>query len=85
MPAQLLYPAKLSITIDGETKVFHDKNKFTENLSTNIALQRIIKGKHQHKDGNYALEKARKKSFNKPKGRQPQKQNSSSNNKYKRK
>jgi hypothetical protein len=32
---RLLYPAKLSITIDGETKVFHDKTKFTNNLSTN--------------------------------------------------
>jgi hypothetical protein len=31
----LLHPAKLSITIDGETKVFHDKNKFTHYLSTN--------------------------------------------------
>jgi hypothetical protein len=38
----LLYPAKLSITIDGETKVFHDKTKFTYYLSTNPALQRII-------------------------------------------
>jgi hypothetical protein len=27
---RLLYPAKLSITIDGETKVFHDKTKFTQ-------------------------------------------------------
>jgi hypothetical protein len=26
---RLLYPAKLLITIDGETKVFHDKTKFT--------------------------------------------------------
>jgi hypothetical protein len=26
---RLLYPTKLSITIDGETKIFHDKNKFT--------------------------------------------------------
>jgi hypothetical protein len=24
---RLLYPTKLSITIDGETKVFHDKNQ----------------------------------------------------------
>jgi hypothetical protein len=57
---RLLYPAKFSITIDGETKVFHDKTKFTQYLSTNPALQRIIKGKHQHKGGNYTLEKARK-------------------------
>jgi hypothetical protein len=42
---RLLYPAKLSITIDGETKVFHDKNKFIQYLSTNPALQRITKGK----------------------------------------
>jgi hypothetical protein len=26
---RLPYPAKLSITIDGETKIFHDKTKFT--------------------------------------------------------
>ena len=44
---RLLYPANLSITIDVEYKVFHDKNKFTQYLSTNPALQRIIKGKHQ--------------------------------------
>jgi hypothetical protein len=57
---RLLYLAKLSITIDGETKVFHDKTKFTQYFSKNPALQRIITGKHQHKDGNYTLEKARK-------------------------
>uniref|UniRef100_A0A8C6H6C3 LINE-1 retrotransposable element ORF1 protein n=1 Tax=Mus spicilegus TaxID=10103 RepID=A0A8C6H6C3_MUSSI len=39
---RLLYPAKLSITIDGEIKVFHDKTKFTHYLSMNPALQRII-------------------------------------------
>jgi hypothetical protein len=27
---RLLYPAKLSITIDEETKIFHDKTKFTD-------------------------------------------------------
>jgi hypothetical protein len=57
---RLQYPAKLSITIDEETKVCLDKTKFTQYLSTNPAFQRIIKGKHQHKDGNYTLEKARK-------------------------
>jgi hypothetical protein len=49
---RLLYPAKLSITIDGETKVFCDKTKFTQYLSTNPAFQRIIKRKLQHKEGN---------------------------------
>ena len=39
---RLLHPAKLSITIDGETKEFQDKTKFTHYLSTNTALQRII-------------------------------------------
>jgi hypothetical protein len=38
---RLLYPAKLSITIDGETKVFHDKTKFTQYLSTNPALNLV--------------------------------------------
>jgi hypothetical protein len=60
MPAQATIPAKSSITIDGETKVFHDKTKFTQYLSTNPALQRIIKGNPQHKEGNDTLEKARK-------------------------
>jgi hypothetical protein len=57
---RLLYQAKLSITIDGETKVFHDKTKFTHYLSMNPALQRIITEKKNYKDRNYALEKARK-------------------------
>jgi hypothetical protein len=37
---RLLYPAELSITIDGETKVFHDNTKFTHYISRNPALQR---------------------------------------------
>jgi hypothetical protein len=57
---RLLYPAKLLITINGETKIFHDKNKFAQYRSTNPALQKIINGKLQHKEGNYTLEKARK-------------------------
>jgi hypothetical protein len=57
---RILYPVTLSITIDGETKVFYNKTKFTQYLSTNPALQRILTGKHQHKEGNDALEKARK-------------------------
>jgi hypothetical protein len=57
---RLLYPAKLSLIIDEETKVFHDKTKFTQYLSTNQALQRIIKGKLQHKKEKYVLEKNKK-------------------------
>jgi hypothetical protein len=36
---------------EGETKIFHDKTKF-KHLSTNPALQGIIVGKLQHKEGN---------------------------------
>ena len=57
---RVLYPAKLSISIDGETKVFHDKTKFTQYLSTNTVLQRIITEKKQYKDRNHALEQGRK-------------------------
>jgi hypothetical protein len=57
---RLLYPAKLSIIIDGETEVFHNKTKFTQYISMNPARQRIIKGKLQHTEGNDTLEKARK-------------------------
>jgi DNA polymerase sigma len=39
---RLLYPIKLSITIDGKTKLLHNKTKLTHYLSTNPALQRII-------------------------------------------
>jgi hypothetical protein len=34
--------AKFSITIDGETKVYHDKTKFTLYLSTNPALDKPL-------------------------------------------
>jgi hypothetical protein len=42
---RLLYPEKLSVTIDRETKIFHDKTKFSQYLSTNPVVQTIIKGK----------------------------------------
>jgi hypothetical protein len=57
---RLLYPAKLSITIERETKVFQEKSKFTKYLSNKQALQKIITGKHPHKHRIYSLEKARK-------------------------
>jgi hypothetical protein len=37
---RLLYPANLSITIDEENKIFYDKTKFTQYLSTNPALHK---------------------------------------------
>jgi hypothetical protein len=48
--ARLLYPAKLSTSIAGETKVFHDKTKFTQYLSTNPALQRIMKNSNTRRE-----------------------------------
>jgi hypothetical protein len=61
---RLLYPAKLSITIDKETKVFHNKTKFTQYLSMNPTFQMIITEKQnktkQYKDGNYTIDKAKK-------------------------
>jgi hypothetical protein len=39
---RILYPAKLSLTLDGETKIFHNRTKFTHYLSTYPPLQRII-------------------------------------------
>jgi hypothetical protein len=44
---RILYSAKLSITIDGENKIFHDKTKFTQYLSINPALRRVINGPTQ--------------------------------------
>jgi hypothetical protein len=46
-----------------------EKTKFSKtkpnlnNLSTNPALQRIIEGKVQHKEGNYTQEKSKKLNF----------------------
>jgi len=59
MPAKAIYPAKTSINIDGETKIFHDKTKLTQYISTNPALQRIRDRKLQNKEGNYTLEKVK--------------------------
>jgi hypothetical protein len=56
----LLYPAKLSITLDGKNKVFHNKIKFIHYLSTNPALQRVLTEKNKYKDRNHTIEKARK-------------------------
>jgi hypothetical protein len=48
---KLLFPAKFSIIIDGKTKIAQDKIKFKQYLSTSIALQMIIEGNFQYKEG----------------------------------
>ena len=39
---RLLYPEKNSVTINGENKLFQDKNKFKQYLYINPALQKIL-------------------------------------------
>jgi hypothetical protein len=50
---RILYPAKLSFKIDGGIKVFHDKQKLKQYMTTNPPLQKILKGilhtEHNHK------------------------------------
>jgi hypothetical protein len=52
----LIYPAKLSITIDGKNKIFYDKTKFKQYLSINPALQKILERKLQYKEASYTQE-----------------------------
>ena len=44
---RLLYPAKLSITIDDQNKIFHDRTRFIQYLATNPTLR-----KYQKKNSN---------------------------------
>jgi superfamily I DNA and RNA helicase len=37
-----LYPAKLSLKIDGAIKVFHDKQKLKQYMTTKPLLQKIL-------------------------------------------
>lgn len=53
---RLLYPAKLSFTIDGGTKIFFDKIKLKQYLSTNLAPGRLLEGKLQCKEDNNTQE-----------------------------
>jgi hypothetical protein len=57
---RLLYPAKLPVIIDGETKIFHDKTRFTQYLPTNPALQKIIDGKTPSQGGKLHPRKSKK-------------------------
>jgi hypothetical protein len=48
-----------NITIDGEIKIYYDKSKFKQYLSTNPALKRILEEKLQNKEGTYINQKTR--------------------------
>jgi hypothetical protein len=41
---RILYPAKLSLKIDGETKIFHYKQKLKQYMTTKPPLQKILQG-----------------------------------------
>jgi hypothetical protein len=55
--SRIIYPAKLSFKIDGGIKVFHDKCKLKQYMTTKLPLQKVMKGilhtedenKHSHK------------------------------------
>ena len=44
---------KLSFTIDGENKIFHDNTRFKHYVSTKPALQKVLEGKPLPKEANY--------------------------------
>jgi hypothetical protein len=41
---RMLYPAKLSLKIDGAIKIFHDKQKLKQYMTTKPPLQKILQG-----------------------------------------
>jgi hypothetical protein len=41
---EILYPVKLSFRINGAIKVFHDKQKLKQYLTTKPPLQKILQG-----------------------------------------
>ncbi|KAL6088973.1 hypothetical protein STEG23_021130 [Scotinomys teguina] len=53
---RIIYPAKLSVTIDGVNKTFQDKTRFEQYLSTNPALQKALEGRFQPKETRYTHE-----------------------------
>jgi hypothetical protein len=63
MPARITVPSKTLNYYRWRKQDSPDKTKFTHFLSINAALQRIIDGQHQHKVGNYTLEKRQENIF----------------------
>jgi hypothetical protein len=59
---RLPYLAKLSIKIDGETKIFLETYKFKQYLFTNLALHRILKTyrKYPQTEGGYIHQRKNK-------------------------
>jgi hypothetical protein len=78
---RLLYPAKLSITIDGEINIFHDKKQNHTMSFHESGPSKDNKGKTPTQRGNLHPRKKKKQSFNTHKRRYLQEQNPKSNNK----
>ena len=47
---RLLYPAKLSLTIEVQNKKFHDRARFNQYLATNTTQHKVLEGKLQLKE-----------------------------------
>jgi hypothetical protein len=60
MPAQATIPSKTLNYHRQRNQDIPGQNQIYTYLCINPALQRIIDGKHLHKEGNYTLEKAKK-------------------------
>jgi hypothetical protein len=57
---RILYPAKLSFKIDGAIKVFHDKQKLKQYMTTKSQLQNILQGiLHTENESKQNQERAR--------------------------
>jgi hypothetical protein len=55
----ILHPAKLSFKIDGAIKVFHDKQKLKQYVTTKPPLQKILQGiLHTENESKQNLERA---------------------------
>jgi hypothetical protein len=69
---RIFYPAKLSFKIDGTVKVFHDKQKVKQYMTTKPPLQKILQGilhteseskqKHERTDSTKPQKKKRQES-----------------------
>jgi hypothetical protein len=51
---RILYPAKLSFKMDGAIKVFHDKHKLKQYMTTKPPLQKMLQG-IMHKESDTQL------------------------------
>ena len=53
MPGQTTLRRKLSITLNRENKIFNDKSRFKQYVTTNPVLKKVLEGKFQPQEFNY--------------------------------